>query len=92
VALSERVRTRVEAFGRVKLQDTEAAALVQSKAVHVVLILAVVPAGVWINGSVFPFFAPFLVVCPPRDSDPHKLFMGPKDIYTTLYTKSKVNC
>jgi hypothetical protein len=78
VALSERVRTRVEQFGRVELRDTEAAALVQSKALHVVLIVAVVPLGVWVNGSVFPFFAPFLVFCPPRDSDrPNNTVSGP---------------
>ena len=44
VGLSERVRTRVEAFGRVELRDTEAAALVRSKAVHMVLVVATVLA------------------------------------------------
>ena len=52
VGLSERVRTRVEQFGRVQLRDTEAAALVQSKAVHVVLLVVVVLVGVW-SGNFF---------------------------------------
>ena len=47
VGLSERVRTRVEEFGRVELRDAEAAALVRSKAVHVVLLVGAVLAGVW---------------------------------------------
>jgi hypothetical protein len=47
VGLSERVRTRVEEFGRVELQDTEAEALVRSKAVHVVLLVVAVPTIVW---------------------------------------------
>jgi hypothetical protein len=47
VGLSERVRTRVEEFGRVKLRDTEAAALVRSKAVHVVVLVATVLTVVW---------------------------------------------
>jgi hypothetical protein len=47
VGLSERVRTRVEEFGRVELRDTEAAALVRSKTVHVMLVVVTVPAAVW---------------------------------------------
>jgi hypothetical protein len=47
VGLSERVRTRVEEFGRVELRDAEAAALVRSKAVHVALIVGAVLATVW---------------------------------------------
>jgi hypothetical protein len=60
VGLSERVRTRVEEFGRVKLRDTEAAALVRSKAVHVVLLVAAVPTAVWsASGSLI------VVLCTP---------------------------
>ena len=47
VGLSERVRTRVEEFGRVELRDAEAAALVRSKAVHVALVAGGVIVGVW---------------------------------------------
>ena len=47
VGLSERVRTRVEEFGRVELRDAEAAALVRSKAVHVALLAGAMLAGVW---------------------------------------------
>ena len=47
MGLSERVRTRVEEFGRVELRDAEAAALVRSKAVHVALVAGAVLAGVW---------------------------------------------
>ena len=47
VGLSERVRTRVEEFGRVELGDAEAAALVRSKAVHVALLVGAVLASVW---------------------------------------------
>ena len=43
VGLSERVRTRVEEFGRVQLRDTEAAALLRSKVVHVALLLVAWP-------------------------------------------------
>jgi hypothetical protein len=49
VGLSERARTRVEEFGWVEhleLRDTEAAALVRSKAVRVALLVATVLAGV----------------------------------------------
>jgi hypothetical protein len=52
VGLSERVRTRVEEFGRVKLRDAEAVALVRSRAVHVVLLVVVVLVGVW-SGNFF---------------------------------------
>jgi hypothetical protein len=38
--------TRVEEFGRVELQDAEAAALVRSKVVHMVLLVVVVLMGV----------------------------------------------
>jgi hypothetical protein len=47
VGLSERVRIRVEEFGRVELRDAEAATLVRSKAVHVALVAGAVLAGVW---------------------------------------------
>jgi hypothetical protein len=47
VGLSERVRTRIEEFGRVELRDMEAAALVRSKAVHMVLIVVTVLVMVW---------------------------------------------
>jgi hypothetical protein len=61
VGLSERVRTRVEEFGRVQLRDTEAAALVRSKAVHMVLLVTAVLAMVWsrdLNRALLvPFFA-----------------------------------
>jgi hypothetical protein len=60
VGLSERVRTRVEEFGRVELQDTEWAALVRSKAVHMVVLVATVPASMWWGGTIVflgPFFA-----------------------------------
>jgi hypothetical protein len=60
VGLSERVRTRVEEFGRVKLRDTEAVALVRSKAVHVVLLVVVVPAAVWSGDGSVAIFGPFL--------------------------------
>ena len=60
VGLSERVRTRVEEFGRVELRDAEAAALVRSKAVHVALVAGAVLAGVWSASGValsIPFLA-----------------------------------
>ena len=60
VGLSERVRTRVEEFGRVKLRDTEAAALVRSKAVHVVVLVATVLTVVWSGNYLVCLFAPFL--------------------------------
>ena len=60
VGLSERVRTRVEEFGRVELRDIEAMALVQSKAVHVVLLVVVVPAAVWSGHGVVAFLVPYL--------------------------------
>jgi hypothetical protein len=60
VGLSERVRTRVEQFGRVQLRDTEAAALVQSKAVHVVLLVAAVPTAVWLGSHTFGFLPAFV--------------------------------
>jgi hypothetical protein len=62
VGLSERVRTRVEEFGRVQPRDTEAAALVRSKVVHVVLLVAAVPTIVW-SGTVgvAGLLVPFLV-------------------------------
>ena len=61
VGLSERVRTRVEEFGRVELRDTEAAALVRSKAVHVVLLVAAVPTIVWSGNNALVALVPFLV-------------------------------
>ena len=51
VGLSERVRIRVEEFGRVELQDAEAAALVRSKVMHVALLAGAVLAGVWSANS-----------------------------------------
>jgi hypothetical protein len=64
VGLSERVRTRVEEFGRVELRDTEAAALVRSKVLHVVLIVVAVLVAVW-SGAYFgrttASFATFLI-------------------------------
>jgi hypothetical protein len=60
VGLSERVRTRVEKFGRVELHDTEAAALVRSKAVHAVLLVAAVLAAVWSASLEFAANLPFL--------------------------------
>ena len=59
VGLSERVRTRVEKFGRVELRDTEAAVLVRSKAVHVVLLMAAVFAGL-LPGVYVTFLTPLL--------------------------------
>jgi hypothetical protein len=62
VGLSERVRTRVEKFGRVELQDAEAMALVWGKAVHVALLVVAVPAAVW-SGNLLGWmvmFIPFL--------------------------------
>ena len=60
VGLSERVRTRVEKFGRVELHDTEAAALVWSKAVHVTLLVVAVPAAVW-SGNLLGWKVLFIV-------------------------------
>ena len=61
VGLSERVRTRVEEFGRVELRDAEAAALVRSKVLHVALVVGTVLAGVWSANldaaSLIPFLA-----------------------------------
>ena len=59
VGLSERVRTRVEEFGRVELRDAEAAALVRSKAVHVALVVGAVLAAVW-SANFFAFGLAFL--------------------------------
>jgi hypothetical protein len=60
VGLSERVRTRVEEFGRVELRDTEATTLVRSKVVHVVMLVAAVIAGVWSASFLFALMFPFL--------------------------------
>jgi hypothetical protein len=60
VGLSERVRTRVEEFGRVELRDAEAAALVWSKAVHVVLLVPAVLVAVWSAKNFHAFLFPFL--------------------------------
>ena len=64
VGLSERVRTRVEEFGRVQLRDTEAAALVRSKVVHVMLVVVAVLVGVWsgahVGDGIAALLAPFL--------------------------------
>lgn len=51
-ALGERVRTRVEAAGRVNLADDEAAALARTKVVHVVLIVLSLVVAVW-SGNIF---------------------------------------
>jgi hypothetical protein len=60
VGLSERVRTRVEEFGRVDLRDAEAAALVRSKAVHMVLLVVAVLAAVWLEDILAAFLIPLL--------------------------------
>ena len=60
VGLSERIRTRVEEFGRVQPRDTEAAALVRSKTVHVVLLVVAVLVAVWSGNGAIVFLAPFL--------------------------------
>jgi hypothetical protein len=60
VGLSERVRTRVEEFGRVELRDTEAAALVRSKVVHMALLPAAVLAGVRSGEGNIAWLAAFL--------------------------------
>jgi hypothetical protein len=62
VGLSERVRTRVEEFGRVELRDAEAAALVRSKAVHVALLVGAVLAAVWVADYWVAFLTGFLAV------------------------------
>jgi hypothetical protein len=53
VALSERVRTRVEEDGRVELGDREAALLVRSKAAHVCGPLLAMLVGVWFQTFAF---------------------------------------
>jgi hypothetical protein len=62
VGLSERVRTRVEKFGRVKLSEKDAghAALLRSKTVHVVLLVVAVLVAVWSGNGAIVFLAPFL--------------------------------
>ena len=60
VGLSERVRTRVEEFGRVELRDAEAAVLVWSKAVHVALIAGAVLAAVWSASQELTYLIAFL--------------------------------
>jgi hypothetical protein len=60
VGLSERVRTRVEKFGRVEFRDTEAAALVRSKAAHMVLLVVTVPTATWSGNGVVATVTPFL--------------------------------
>jgi hypothetical protein len=60
VGLSERVRTRVEEFGRVELRDAEAAVLVWSKAVHVVLLVGAVLVAVWSGNGGVTYLTPFL--------------------------------
>ena len=59
VGLSECVRARVEEFGRVQPRDTEAAVLVRTKAVHMVLLVVAVPAMVWSGKAKSVFFVPF---------------------------------
>ena len=52
ILLPERERARVEVEGRVELGEAEAAALMRSKAVHVVVLVVVVPCAVAYGGSV----------------------------------------
>ena len=59
LALSERVRARVEDAGRVELGDVEAAALVRAKAVHVVLVVLAILGGVWSGDQVVAIALPF---------------------------------
>lgn len=49
ILLSEATRARVEKDGRVELQETEAAELQRSKAIHVVLLVLVVLIGVQVR-------------------------------------------
>jgi hypothetical protein len=51
ILLPERERARVEVEGRVELGEAEAAALMRSKAVHVVVFVAAVPCAVALGGS-----------------------------------------
>ena len=65
ILLPERERARVEVEGRVELGESEAVALMRSKAVHVVLLVVVVPCAVlvgfyalrtWIGFPAFAFW------------------------------------
>ena len=58
--LSEHVRMRVEERGRVDLGAAEAEALVRTKAVHVGLIVLLVPCVVWSEQLEVALFLPFL--------------------------------
>ena len=51
ILLPERERARVEVEGRVELDEAEAAALMRTKAVHVVVLVATVPCTVMVAGS-----------------------------------------
>jgi hypothetical protein len=51
ILLPERERARVEVEGRVELGEAEAAALMRSKAVHVLLLVAAVPCAVMVGGG-----------------------------------------
>ena len=63
LALSERVRARVEVAGRLELNAAEATALARTKAVHIGLIVLAVLAGVWSShpSGVFSPFAAFML-------------------------------
>ena len=60
VGLGERVRARVEAVGRVELQDVEATALTRTKVVHVILVVLVVSCSVWTKVFILAFYTSFL--------------------------------
>ena len=51
ILLPERERARVEVEGRVELGEAEAAALMRTKAVHMVVLVAAVPCAVVLGGS-----------------------------------------
>lgn len=58
VGLGERLRSRVEAVGRVEIGDVEAQALVYSKMVHILLIALSIPCAVYthfIDGALLVF-------------------------------------
>jgi len=62
--LGERLRSRVEAVGRVEISDAEAQALVHSKMVHISLIALSIPCAVYthfIDGALMVFLVAGLV-------------------------------
>jgi hypothetical protein len=61
VGMSERVHTRIEQFGRVKMTDSEAVALALSKEVHVVSVVAGVLVAVWVADLGMSMFCAFIV-------------------------------